>query len=132
MSDAMQAIAIHPLQAGSGHLREIPAPSLDEIADGHGVLVDVIRVGLDGTDRELVNGRYGEAPPGADFLVLGHESLGRVRAVGPAVAPSIVPGTLVVATVRRPATRCSIASACRTCRLTTAIASTGSIDSMAS
>jgi len=102
MSDAMQAIAIHPLQAGSGHLREIPAPSLDEIADGHGVLVDVIRVGLDGTDRELVNGRYGEAPPGADFLVLGHESLGRVRAVGPAVAPSIVPGTLVVATVRRP------------------------------
>jgi glucose 1-dehydrogenase len=102
MSDAMQAIAIHPLQAGSVHLREIPRPSLDEITDGHGVLVDVIRVGVDGTDREIADGQYGAAPPGDDFLVIGHESLGRVRAVGPAVPPSITPGTLVVATVRRP------------------------------
>ena len=51
----MQAIAIHPLEAGSVHLRQIPAPSLDEIPDGHGVLVDVIRVGVDGTDREIAN-----------------------------------------------------------------------------
>jgi glucose 1-dehydrogenase len=98
----MQAIAIHPLQAGSVHRREIPLPSLDEIPDGRGVLVDVIRVGVDGTDREIADGQYGEAPPGADFLVIGHESLGRVRDVGPAVPPSITPGTLVVATVRRP------------------------------
>jgi len=98
----MQAIAIHPLQPGSIHLRDISRPSLDEIADGYGVLVDVIRVGVDGTDREIAGGEYGEAPPGGDFLVIGHESLGRVREVGANVPPSIAPGMLVVATVRRP------------------------------
>lgn len=98
----MRAIAVHPLQADSAHLREIPRPSLDEIPDGRGVLVDVIRVGVDGTDREIAEGQFGEAPPGADFLVIGHESLGRVREVGARVDGSLVRGSLVVATVRRP------------------------------
>jgi len=102
MSDTMHAIAVHPLEAGSVHLRDIPKPSLDGSFDGHGVLVDIIRVGVDGTDREIADGEYGEPPPGDDFLVIGHESLGRVREVGPQVDATIKPASLVVATVRRP------------------------------
>lgn len=76
-------------------------PSIDEIPHGRGVLVKVLRVGVDGTDKEIDAAEYGAAPPGFDFLVLGHESLGRVEQVGPSVS-SLVPGDLVVATVRRP------------------------------
>ena len=31
-----------------------------------------------GTDREIMDGEYGWAPPGEERLMLGHESLGRV------------------------------------------------------
>ena len=61
----------------------------------------VLRVGVDGTDKEINSGEYGAAPPGYDFLVTGHESLGRVEAVGPDVT-ALKPGDYVVATVRRP------------------------------
>lgn len=61
----------------------------------------VLRVGVDGTDKEINAAEYGAAPQGFDFLVLGHESLGRVEEVGRSVT-SLVPGDLVVATVRRP------------------------------
>jgi glucose 1-dehydrogenase len=98
----MRAIAVHPLKAGSIHLRDIPSPDLATIPGGHGALVDVIRVGVDGTDKEIADGLYGEAPPGDDFLVIGHENLGRVRAVGSDVPGWLRPGGLVVTTVRRP------------------------------
>jgi glucose 1-dehydrogenase len=62
-----------------------------------------LRVGVDGTDREINAAEYGTAPPGETFLVLGHESFGRVEAVGPAVS-GLRPGDYVVATVRRPGT----------------------------
>jgi threonine dehydrogenase-like Zn-dependent dehydrogenase len=42
------------------------------------VLVEAVAVGVCGTDREIIAADCGEAPPGADILVLGHESLGRV------------------------------------------------------
>jgi len=35
------------------------------------------------TDVEIVEGKYGWAPPGKTRLVLGHESLGRVMDPGP-------------------------------------------------
>src|SRR5262249_15771695 len=76
-------------------------PSVDEIADGRGVLVKVIRVGVDGTDREINAAEYGAPPPGYDFLVIGHEGFGRVIEVGPNVT-ELAPGDYVVATVRRP------------------------------
>src|SRR3954449_4225203 len=98
----MKAVAVHPGVPNSMHLREVPEPSLDEIPDGRGVLVEVLRVGVDGTDREINAAEYGAAPEGDDFLITGHESLGRVVEVGPNVPSSIRPGTLVVATVRRP------------------------------
>jgi threonine dehydrogenase-like Zn-dependent dehydrogenase len=96
----MKAITVTPGRASSAELRDIPAPSLHEIAGGRGVLVKVLRVGLDATDREIEAGEYGAAPEGSDFLVLGHESLGVIEEVGPAVT-GLAPGDLVVARVRR-------------------------------
>src|SRR5436309_5038893 len=100
----MKAIAVHPGRAHSIHLRDVPEPRLDEIPDGKGVLVQVLRVGVDGTDKEINDAEYGAAPPGDDFLVIGHESFGRVVEVGPNVPDTIRPGTFVVASVRRPGT----------------------------
>ena len=61
----------------------------------------VLRVGVDGTDKEINAAEYGQAPPGSDFLVIGHESFGRVEAVGGNVT-ELKPGDYVAATVRRP------------------------------
>ena len=97
----MKAIAVFPGKPDSIHLAELPTPSLDEIPDGRGVLVKVIRVGVDGTDREINAAEYGAPPPGYDFLVIGHEGFGQVLAVGPNVT-EVAPGDYVVATVRRP------------------------------
>ena len=63
--------------------RSCPSHRVDEVPDGRGVLVKVLRVGVDGTDKEINAAEYGAAPPGYDFLVTGHESFGRVEAVGP-------------------------------------------------
>jgi threonine dehydrogenase-like Zn-dependent dehydrogenase len=67
------------------------------------VLVRVLRVGVDGTDREINAAEYGAAPPGDDYLITGHEGFGQVVAVGPNVT-DLSPGDFVVATVRRPGT----------------------------
>ncbi len=98
----MRAIAVRPGVAGSIHSRVVPRPRVDDVPDGRGVLVDVLRVGLCGTDEEITEGLFGTAPNGEEALILGHENLGRVVAVGPGVPPDIEVGTLVVATVRRP------------------------------
>jgi len=97
----MKAIAVIPGKPNSVHLAELPKPSLDQIPGGRGVLVRVLRVGVDGTDREINAAEYGAAPKGYDFLVLGHESFGRVEAVGDKVT-ELKRGDYVVATVRRP------------------------------
>lgn len=97
----MKAIAVHPGQPNSIHLAEFPKPSLEDVPGGRGVLVKVLRVGVDGTDKEINAAEYGAAPPGYDFLVIGHEGFGRVEAVGPKVT-EVQPGDYVVASVRRP------------------------------
>jgi threonine dehydrogenase-like Zn-dependent dehydrogenase len=97
----MKAIAVFPGTPNRAHLAELPKPSVGDIADGRGVLVKVLRVGVDGTDREINAAKYGAAPAGYDFLVLGHENFGRVEAVGLHVK-ELQPGDYVVATVRRP------------------------------
>ncbi|HJV04706.1 MAG TPA: glucose 1-dehydrogenase [Actinomycetota bacterium] len=96
----MKAVAVYPGTPGSAHLADIPDPSIEAIPDGRGVLVRILRVGLDGTDHEINEGQYGTAPDGDDYLVLGHESFGVVEAVGPAVT-ELSPGDYVVARVRR-------------------------------
>jgi threonine dehydrogenase-like Zn-dependent dehydrogenase len=97
----MKALAVTPKTANSVRLVELEKPSISDIADGHGVLVEVLRVGACGTDREINNGEYGTEPEGFDFLVLGHENFGRVVEIGQNVK-DLQPGNYVVATVRRP------------------------------
>ncbi len=97
----MKAVAVVPGQANSIHLAELPKPSVHEVPNGRGVLVQVLCVGVDGTDKEINAAEYGQAPPGYDFLVIGHECFGRVLEVGPKVT-ELMPGDYVVPTVRRP------------------------------
>src|SRR5678816_1597025 len=97
----MKAIAVKPGVKNSVHLVDMPKPAIDEIANGRGVLVKVLRVGVDGTDKEINNADYGAAPEGSDFLVIGHEGFGVVEEVGSNVHELKV-GDYVVATVRRP------------------------------
>jgi threonine dehydrogenase-like Zn-dependent dehydrogenase len=99
----MKAIAVFSGKPDSIHLASLPKPRLEDIPNGRGVLVKVLRVGVDGTDKEINAAEYGAAPDGYDFLVTGHESFGRVEAVGPNVT-ELAPGDFVVATVRRPGT----------------------------
>jgi threonine dehydrogenase-like Zn-dependent dehydrogenase len=99
----MKAIAVVPGRPNSVHLAELAKPSLSEVPDGRGILVKVLRVGVDGTDKEINAAEYGAAPDGFEFLVIGHEGFGRVEAVGPNVS-FVRPGDYVVATVRRPGT----------------------------
>jgi threonine dehydrogenase-like Zn-dependent dehydrogenase len=97
----MKAIAVFPGKPNSMHLAELPKPTLDAVPDGRGVLVRLLRCGVDGTDKEINAAEYGKAPAGYDFLVTGHENFGQVEAVGPNVI-EFRPGDYVVATVRRP------------------------------
>ena len=97
----MQAVVVRPGIPDSVRLREVPKPRLDQVLGGRGVLVQVLRCGVDGTDREINAAEYGAAPPGDDYLILGHEGFGRVVEVGPNVS-ELRPGDYVVATVRRP------------------------------
>jgi threonine dehydrogenase-like Zn-dependent dehydrogenase len=101
-TETIRAVAVHPGMAESLHLRQIPRPHVDQVPDGQGALVKVLRVGVDGTDKEIIEALFGTAPEGDDFLVTGHENLGRVVEVGPNVPSWLRPGILVVATVRRP------------------------------
>ncbi|MEU4214173.1 glucose 1-dehydrogenase [Actinoplanes sp. NPDC026623] len=92
----MRALTVEPLASGSAEVRDVPDPE----AGPREMLVEGLALGICGTDREIVAGEYGWAPPGRDRLVLGHESLGRVR-----TAPSgsgFTAGDLVVGVVRRP------------------------------
>ncbi|MGA4845274.1 glucose 1-dehydrogenase [Streptomyces sp. G5(2025)] len=92
----MRAVTVRPSSADSLDVRDVPDPVP---GDGE-LLVDGLAVGVCGTDKEIVAGDYGWAPPGEDRLVLGHESLGRVRE-----APrdsGFAAGDLVVGVVRRP------------------------------
>jgi threonine dehydrogenase-like Zn-dependent dehydrogenase len=97
----MKAIAVFPGKPDSIHLAELPRPSVSDIPTGRGVFVQVLRVGVDGTDKEINAAEYGQAPPGCAFLVIGHECFGRVVEVGPNVT-ELAPGDYVVPTVRRP------------------------------
>src|SRR5215470_12201131 len=97
----MKAISVIPGKVNSVHLADLKQPSLSDVPNGRGVLVKVLRVGVDGTDKEINAAEYGAAPSGFDFLVIGHEGFGRVEAVGANVT-ELKAGDYVVATVRRP------------------------------
>lgn len=92
----MRAITVLPGQANSAQLTDMPDPPLD---DGP-VLVETMAIGVCGTDIEIVGGLYGTAPQGAERLVIGHESLGRV--IEAPMESGFAAGDLVVGIVRRP------------------------------
>lgn len=75
----MRAVTIVPRRPGSLRLDDMPRPRPKPSQ----LLVRTVAVGICGTDRELIDGVYGEAPSGEERLVLGHESLGRVVAAPP-------------------------------------------------
>jgi hypothetical protein len=50
----MKAIAVYPGKPHSMHLEDMPMPKITDIPDGKGVLVKVLRVGVDGTDKEAI------------------------------------------------------------------------------
>jgi len=105
----MKAVAVLPGKSHSVHSREIPRPGVSDqphpqvcrVPEGRGVLVKVLQVGVDATDREINEAQYGNAPAGGDHLVIGHESFGQVVEVGEKVI-EVVPGDYVTCTVRRP------------------------------
>ena len=92
----MKAITVEPGVANSVRLEERPEPC---VADS-GLLVQTIALGICGTDREILGGAYGWAPPREKRLILGHESLGRVLSA-PA-GSGFTAGDLVVGIVRQP------------------------------
>jgi glucose 1-dehydrogenase len=91
----VKAITIQPGTADSLRLDDRPEPA----DDPDSLLVQAVALGVCGTDREIIAGEYGWAPPGSDRLVLGHESLGRVLEA-PA-GSGFAEGDLVVGIVRR-------------------------------
>lgn len=99
----MKAIIIRPGIKNSIQMRDVPEPARSGDDD---VKVQVIRTGLCGTDADIYRGDYGEAPPGEDFLILGHENFGVIRETG-GNATGLAPGDFVVSTVRRPCGKCS-------------------------
>jgi glucose 1-dehydrogenase len=92
----MRAIVVSPRQAQSGRLLDVPEPPLSDGA----LVVQTLAIGICGTDVEIVAGQYGWAPPGRDWIILGHESLGRV--VDAPAESTLRTGDLVVGIVRRP------------------------------
>ena len=90
----MKAIGIED-GAATPRLLDVPRP---EPEPGE-VLVRTLRVGVDGTDHEVIAGNHGGSPPGEDYLILGHEAVGVVE---DPTDTAFERGDIVVPTVRRP------------------------------
>lgn len=90
----MRALVVTPGASRSERVIDVPDP--EPRADE--ALVRGVRLGLCGTDNEIDEGLYGTAPAGSPYLVIGHESLGRIEKG----AGDLAAGTHVVAMVRRP------------------------------
>jgi glucose 1-dehydrogenase len=97
----MKAVAVKPGEENSLHLREVDKPKLEDIKNGRGVLVKVLKVALDGTDKDINQGSYGESPEKDDFLIIGHEAFGVVEDIGEKVT-EVKRGDYVIPMVRRP------------------------------
>lgn len=70
----MKAVVVKTGQPRTAHVVELP----DAVPARHQVRVRVLDVGICGTDAEINDGLYGEAPEGEHLLVLGHEGLGQL------------------------------------------------------
>ena len=97
----MKAIAVNP---GTTTVRIVDRPE-PQVAEPDDIKLKVLRVGICGTDREETAGGRARAPQGRNELVIGHEMMGEVLAVGKGVR-RVKPGDLAVFTVRRGCGRC--------------------------
>ena len=93
----MLAVAAFPAKR-EVHVIDHPEPDITSPTQAK---MRVLDVGVCGTDREIITFQYGTPPDGCEYLVIGHESLSEVVAVGAQVT-KVKPGDLVVMTVRRP------------------------------
>jgi glucose 1-dehydrogenase len=92
----VQGIAVVPGIPHSAHLHSI---SLPPVGPGD-VRVRTLVGGVCGTDREIVEAKFGAPPFGESALIIGHEVVGIVEEIGSGVV-GFAPGDLVTATVRR-------------------------------
>ena len=93
----MKAVAVNP----GTRTVELLDHNEPRLAASTEVRLQMLEVGVCGTDREIAAFAYGDPPEGCEYLVIGHESLARVVEVGPGV-DGLQPGDLVVPMVRRP------------------------------
>jgi threonine dehydrogenase-like Zn-dependent dehydrogenase len=93
----MKAVAVFPATK-QVKLIDHPEPTLVSPTD---VKLRMLDIGICGTDKEIVTFQYGTPPPGSEYLIIGHESLGEVVETGLGVK-SLKKGDLVVTMVRRP------------------------------
>ncbi len=100
----MKAAAVIPGKKGSLRLLDVERP----VPGDNEVLVKVLEAGIDGTDIDIYEGKYGDAPPGSEYLVFGHEAVGIVESKGSQVK-CLSEGDVVVSTVRRPCPECCYA-----------------------
>jgi threonine dehydrogenase-like Zn-dependent dehydrogenase len=98
----VKALAWKP-SAGAVEILDIPRPRIEN--EGQ-VLVRLIEGGLCGTDREIVRNRRGKLPEGAEYMIMGHETLGEVVEAGKD-AHALRPGDRVAIAPRRPCLRCA-------------------------
>jgi L-iditol 2-dehydrogenase len=90
------------LRSGPGHLDIAERP--EPVAGGNRVVIDVLRVGICGTDLHIALGDYVTVPP----VTIGHEVCGLVREVGDDVDPAWRDARVVIETY---------ASTCERCRM---------------
>src|SRR5207253_979588 len=105
----MKAIAFTPQVEGSLRLVEREEPKVTAPDD---VKLQVLQVGICGTDREEATGMRADAPEGSSELVIGHEMFGRVVETGSAVK-TVAKGDFAAFTVRRGCSRCRACNAGR-------------------
>lgn len=94
----MKAIVVKPGKPGVSLTDRKAPPNRDGL-----VTLKPRLVGICGTDREIISAYYGQAPPGDEFLTIGHESLCSVSDPGNS---GLKEGQLVVPTVRRSCGQC--------------------------
>ena len=51
--ELIKAIAVIPGKPNTIHLRDVPKPKVQDVSGGRGVLIKILRVGVDGTDKEI-------------------------------------------------------------------------------
>jgi threonine dehydrogenase-like Zn-dependent dehydrogenase len=90
----VRAIAVH---RGETRPRVIDVPRPEP--EGGEALIRTLRVGIDGTDHEVISGSHGGFPSGSEYQILGHEAVGVVEDPN---GTELAAGQLVVPTVRRP------------------------------